>query len=370
MVFLPDNARPFVRKSMFACTKFFPINQSDVSYIVEPKNWAIKSEGINIVRHARLIKPGIKLGITSRPYLTNSKILHFGSQFMFQNWLKYVPINSKIVTTYFHGKMGFSKGIDDNLNFLVENQNRISRVIVSCTEMYYRLQEYGIKPNLLIKIPIGISTNTFKPISDLYEKSRIKAKYGIPKDILLVGSFQKDGIGWRRGNIPKLIKGPDILVESLKEISNKRRICVLLTGPSRGYVINSLRNLGIEFWHLEPKTEFEMAEIYRTLDLYLITSRDEGGPKGLIESLSSGCPVVTTPVGLAKDIDLKSKHFVVTKTFKPSEIARESIAILDGIVSSDDKKLLQKSVKFCEWEKVADLHVNHVYNPILNGYCP
>ena len=37
------------------------------------------------------------------------------------------------------------------------------------------------------------------------------------------------------------------------------------------------------------------------LDFYLVTSREEGGPMGLLESLSTGIKVITTNVGMAPD---------------------------------------------------------------------
>ena len=38
------------------------------------------------------------------------------------------------------------------------------------------------------------------------------------------------------------------------------------------------------------------------LDLYLITSREEGGPKALIECMSMNIPFVSTKVGIADEI--------------------------------------------------------------------
>ena len=39
-----------------------------------------------------------------------------------------------------------------------------------------------------------------------------------------------------------------------------------------------------------------------TLDMYMVTSREEGGPMGLLESMACGVPVVSTPVGMAPDL--------------------------------------------------------------------
>ena len=51
---------------------------------------------------------------------------------------------------------------------------------------------------------------------------KIKHNLGIPEDYLVIGSFQKDGEGWGEGLKPKLIKGPDIFIETIKLIKQKR----------------------------------------------------------------------------------------------------------------------------------------------------
>jgi glycosyltransferase involved in cell wall biosynthesis len=42
--------------------------------------------------------------------------------------------------------------------------------------------------------------------------------------------------------------------------------------------------------------------MYQALDLYLITSRQEGGPKAVLESMASGIPLVSTRVGQGMDL--------------------------------------------------------------------
>ena len=103
---------------------------------------------------------------------------------------------------------------------------------------------------------------------------------------MVIGSFQKDGKGWGEGNEPKLIKGPD----------------VLLTGPARGYVKTGLESLKIPCKHLYLQDYREIGKYYQALDAYLVTSREEGGPKGVLESMASGIPLISTRVGQAQDL--------------------------------------------------------------------
>jgi glycosyltransferase involved in cell wall biosynthesis len=46
----------------------------------------------------------------------------------------------------------------------------------------------------------------------------------------------------------------------------------------------------------------ELARAYHALDAYLVTSRQEGGPKAVLESMAAGVPLVTTRVGQATEI--------------------------------------------------------------------
>src|SRR5690606_23295455 len=107
---------------------------------------------------------------------------------------------------------------------------------------------------------------------------------------------------------PKLIKGPDLFLETVESLSKIYPIHCLLTGPSRGYVMNGLRRRGISFTHRFLKTPDEVAKLYQCLDLYVISSREEGGPKALLEAMAARVPVVTSRVGMAADIIENGKH--------------------------------------------------------------
>ena len=52
-----------------------------------------------------------------------------------------------------------------------------------------------------------------------------------------------------------------------------------------------------------------MNELYNILDLYLITSRLEGGPQALVECGQTKTPVISTDVGIARQILAKESIF-------------------------------------------------------------
>jgi glycosyltransferase involved in cell wall biosynthesis len=77
---------------------------------------------------------------------------------------------------------------------------------------------------------------------------------------------------------------------------------VLLSGPARGFVKKGLDELQIPYRHIYLQSYPGIAKLFQALDLYVVASRQEGGPKAILESMASGVPLVTTRVGQAMDL--------------------------------------------------------------------
>jgi len=45
-----------------------------------------------------------------------------------------------------------------------------------------------------------------------------------------------------------------------------------------------------------------VAHYFQLCDMYIISSREEGGPKAVLESMACGVPLISTKVGMAPDI--------------------------------------------------------------------
>ena len=83
---------------------------------------------------------------------------------------------------------------------------------------------------------------------------------------------------------PKLIKGPDIFIEILDSHYKKNNnTTVVLTGKRRNYIINELERLNIRYKYFEMINFENLNELYNILNLYLVTSRIEGGPQAILE---------------------------------------------------------------------------------------
>ena len=151
----------------------------------------------------------------------------------------------------------------------------------------------------ITQIPFWVNVNQFY-LHD--EKKSLRAKYGIDSESFLVGSFQRDSEG-RDLSKPKMIKGPDIFLEIIEELNReKNKLTVILTGKRRNYLIQNLESLGIRYRYFEMVDTLTLNELYNLLDLYVVSSRLEGGPQAIVECATSMTPIISTKVGVAPQI--------------------------------------------------------------------
>ncbi len=164
---------------------------------------------------------------------------------------------------------------------------------------------------------------------------------------------------------PKLIKGPDIFYKVIRILNHDFKIKILLTGPARGYLKDKFQKHNISYFHSYLKDYAELKNYYHALDLYLITSREEGGPMGLLESLSSGVPVVSTNVGMAPDFINSKKIGVIVNTLDPKAIAEKIVDFLNTIQISKSKEISRKVIMKADWRIVSKYHLDKVYREVL-----
>lgn len=158
-----------------------------------------------------------------------------------------------------------------------------------------------------------ISQYTKKPIHEIcywvnpdmwpmHNKQEMKNAYSLPTNKLIIGSFQRDTEGSDLIT-PKLEKGPDKFCDYVENIKNSGiEPFVLLNGWRRQYVINRLKNANIDFFYKELPPLDEVSKMYSACDLYVVGSRHEGGPQSILECGVSKVPIVSTDVGIAKNI--------------------------------------------------------------------
>ena len=148
-------------------------------------------------------------------------------------------------------------------------------------------------------IPFWVNQDKWYEIKD---KNSLRNKYKFNQNQYLVGSFQRDSEG-SNPDLPKLIKGPDQFMTIVKHLNKIRpNLSVLLTGKRRNYIINELKKEKINFSYFEMVDISKLNELYNLLDLYIVSSRIEGGPQAIVECGITKTPIISTNVGIANDI--------------------------------------------------------------------
>ena len=166
-------------------------------------------------------------------------------------------------------------------------------------------------------IPFWVNQNIWFDIPD---KESIRNKYNLNNQDYIVGSFQRDTEGSDLLS-PKLSKGPDQLIRILNEINSidkNLNLHVLLAGKRRQYIINQLKIHKIKFTYFEMINFKLLNELYNCLDLYIVSSRIEGGPQSIVECAQAKVPIVSTDVGNASNI-LHKKSIYNIENFQDAE---------------------------------------------------
>jgi glycosyltransferase involved in cell wall biosynthesis len=241
-------------------------------------------------------------------------------------WLwKKIPmrhLKNKIVVCSMYHLDGSNAEIED----FIQRDKYVDyyHVISKNTERQIRpLTEKTIK-----SIPFWVDDKVFFEIKN---KQELKKSLGLDQNKYYIGSFQRDTEGSDLKS-PKLIKGPDrfIKIISSKFLVNKK-IEVILTGKRRQYVIAELEKIGVPFTYFEMADLKLLNKLYNILDLYIVSSRIEGGPQAIIECGLSKTPIISTDVGVAKEI-LAPKSIFEMSNFENAE--------------TDEKIAYENSVKF------------------------
>jgi glycosyltransferase involved in cell wall biosynthesis len=317
---------------------------SKLFFVGDNVNWVLNWEVCEIKKIAKQL--GISAFATQDRGIIRQSIF-YASKYILMDPQKYLVGSNNIAFSYFHGypSSGEPTALQCYQNFK-KYHNKISRVQVSHSHMKNVALDSGIEPSKVFLIPIAINHDFFHPQSN-ESKQKWRAHYGVPSEAVVVGSFQKDGSGWGEGMEPKLIKGPDIFLKTIEILKNKvPDLFVLLSGPARGYVKAGLESLKVPYKHVFIHDYPEIDNLYQCIDVYIVASREEGGPKAVLESMACGVPLVTTRVGQAMDLvnhkhngmisdveDFEGLAFCVNEVLSDSALNKK--VVTNGCVTAD-----------------------------------
>jgi glycosyltransferase involved in cell wall biosynthesis len=311
-------------------TRAWP-DRSRLFVLGDTLGWALDDEAAYVSGVAR--RAGYRLAPPAWARFSRRQVVFHTSHFAALDPL-WTGSSHRLGLAYFHGlpgTPGFPE-FDTAFATLRRDPGRFARVQVTHREMEEIVLSAGVDPAFVHRIPIGIELERF-PLGDPERRRAAREALGLPSQAFVVGSFQKDGVGFGEGLEPKWIKGPDVLVKALdfarRELDD---LVVLLTGPARGFVRAELEQRGIPHVHRTLPDRDGLTAAYHALDAYLVASRQEGGPKSILESMATGVPLVTTRAGQAPDLVVDGENGILVDV-EAAEGLAQGLARIHGDVS-------------------------------------
>lgn len=147
-------------------------------------------------------------------------------------------------------------------------------------------QHEGCPREKMFVVPSGIDTQRFSPLPS----GRFKERLGIPEDRVVVGTVTRQ----------RVRKGVEEFVRAVAEVGrNDARVHGLIVGEVQeaselGVLV---QQLGMEEKLTLAGRRADMPEVYSAMDIYVLSSHDEGMSNALLEAMAMEKPVIATDVG-------------------------------------------------------------------------
>ena len=183
-------------------------------------------------------------------------------------------------------------------------RNRLARafhrIVPISEETRQEALQAGFEPSRIVKIPIGVDVDRFRPVATPGARAGLRARFALPPDrpiVTFVGALNaRKNIVW--------------LLDAWERRPPELESALLLVvgdavhdpeGPEiRHQVAERIGRLGRAARWIPFVREIE--QIYTVSDALVLPSLAEGMPSVVLQAMASGVPVVTTPVSGVREL--------------------------------------------------------------------
>lgn len=340
---------------------------TDIYYVSDKANWAFYWVTYYLTT-GLAERLGLRVHVTHNPWRLRRQIIHFVNRYAYLNGpFRSLHPSNYVFLTWLHGDpRDPNPDMQRLFAVLPEAAEYIEKIVVTGQISRQVLAEQGIPEGKIATIPLGVDLARFFPPT-VESRLHARADLGIPPDVVCIGSFQKDGVGWEEGLEPKLVKGPDVFLEVVGNLSARyNNLLILLTGPARGYVKQGLDRLGVPYIHHFLSDYHDIVRYYQTLDLYIICSRSEGGPAALLESWATGVPVVSTRVEMPADLIRHGENGMLAEVEDARSLTNHAMELIeDAALRERCYRQALEDVRQYDWPLIAERYYQQLYKPFL-----
>ena len=241
-----------------------------------------------------------------------------------------------------------------------------SHILTANSSMYkFFIEKLRVNPERVHLAPFPIDTNVFKPLN---ERKRLRAKHNLPFHRFIVGYV---------GSLQPA-RGVADLVAAFRFISAKfPEALLLICHPQRkeernfeNQIREQIRNCRLDEKVIIQGLSSEINEIYNSVDILVLPLTRPywvDPPIVLLEAMSSGSPVITTPVGAICDVVRDHENAIFTEPQNPVNLAQAIIELLQDQPKARRiaRKARKTIVEKYAYEPVAK-NLSEIYNFVLS----
>lgn len=183
---------------------------------------------------------------------------------------------------------------------------RADAVIAVAAPLVDRLARAGVSRGKIHLVPNG-----FSPETPIVTRAAARRELGIPADARVAGWI---------GRLSRE-KGADVMLEALSQCERQWRLSMIGDGPERARLHQQAAKLAISdrvTWHGQVANAGGLLSAF---DAFVLSSRTEGTPIALFESMHAGVPIVASRVGGVPHV-VGSAHALLVPSEQPAMIAR------------------------------------------------
>lgn len=184
---------------------------------------------------------------------------------------------------------------------------------------------------------VAVSREVARTLTDTYRFDPARVDV-IANGVPVLGGAEEPMLprpgGFHIGTVGRLVPVKDfnlfleMAAAILRQTDDDVRFSILGDGPLRSALSRTVRDLNLQnsVDLLAPRADPE--SYYRSLDVYVNTSRDEGLPLSVLEAMACGIPVVAPLVGGIPEIIADGVEGFLVRSRRPTEFAGSCVTLI------------------------------------------